>query len=918
VATTISNDLFHDFLHCKYKAYLKITGKCGQKSDYEIIDFQLSADYRRRATDHLLQSRASAEICKSPPDLPKALRQRHAIVTDGYATVDDTSVHFDALLLAAPRPASSSSSYIPVLFSRDQKMSKDDGLLVAFCGLALERLLGRPVDVGRVIHGEQFAVSRVAIPKLMPTVKKTLREIVDLVGSPPLLRLNHHCSICEFRRDCHAAAVEKNDLSLLRGLKPKELIKLNSKGIFTVTQYSYTFRPRRHRKRAAKVPVKHDHALQALAIRTNTIYVASKPSLPSTPTRLYLDVEGIPDRDFYYLIGITAWDETKTHQSFWADHLADEAKIWDSFLAFVSILSNFTLYSYGSYESRWLKTMQRRHGGDKTLIQALRSSSCNVLSAIYGHVYFPTHANDLKSIASYLGFGWSSPDASGLQSIVWRQRWEMDRLQAAKDELLRYNQEDCLALQVVTNAIERIALRSECEIGGTATSVIQTNDMKVEHPYRFGRNPYFLPEMDQINRCAYFDYQRERVYLRTSNAVRKSVRRKQHGKQAKYVVNGEQVLDLPKSCPACGGMNLSKYDRLAKIVYDLRLMRHGVKRWIVRYKSHRLLCGQCNRVFTPEVFQRTATLGLTVRAWSVYHSIAMRQSYNAIHDGLRDLFGYRGRGDIAGHLKRVATEYYRGTYHRLLDDLQNGDLIHADETKCSIRGITGYVWAFTNMETVAYIFRRSRESDVLAEALSGFNGVLISDFYTAYDSVNCIQQKCLIHLMRDINDDLFTNPCDGELKELARGFTATLRPIIETIDAHGLTRRHLHKHKRRVDQFFKETLGCDVRSEVAKGYQRRLRKYQNKLFTFLDHDGVPWNNNNAEHAIKRFALLRDVIGGTCTEAGIEEYLILLSVYETLRLHNFGFLKFLVSGAVDIDEYAEHVRRKNNTECPNKS
>ena len=448
----ISNDLYRDFLNCKYKAFLKISGKCGQKSDYESLQAALLWDYRRQAEERLLRSLPSTEISTNPPDLLKAIRHGYAVVTDGHATVDDISVHFNALVLAAPRHA----CYIPVLFSVAHKLSQEDRLLAAFCGLALERLQGKPVDQGKVIHGEQFTVSSVAIAKLIPTVKKTLRELADLEGSPPPLRLNSHCSICEFRRDCDAAALEKDDLSLLRGLKPKELAKLNSKGIFTVTQHSYTFRPRKRRKKAAKVLVKHDHALQALAIRTNTVYVASKPSLPSTPTRLYLDVEGIPDRDFYYLIGVTVCNETKTHHSFWANHLTDEAAIWKSFLALAATFTDFTIYSYGSYESRWLKMMQQRHGGDKTLIQALQSHSCNVLSAIYGHVYFPTHANDLKSIASYLGFRWSSPDASGLQSIAWRQRWEMDKLQATKDELLLYNQEDCLALECVTHTLQRI------------------------------------------------------------------------------------------------------------------------------------------------------------------------------------------------------------------------------------------------------------------------------------------------------------------------------------------------------------------------------------------------------------------------------------------------------------------------------
>ncbi|MFZ3136424.1 MAG: hypothetical protein WA126_03415 [Thermodesulfovibrionales bacterium] len=70
------------------------------------------------------------------------------------------------------------------------------------------------------------------------------------------------------------------------------------------------------------------------------------------------------------------------------------------------------------------------------------------------------------------------------------------------------------------------------------------------------------------------------------------------------------------------------------------------------------------------------------------------------------------------------------------------------------------------------------------------------------------------------------------------------------------------------------------------------------------HDGVPWNNNNAEHAIKRFVSLRRVIGGSSTAKGIQEYLVLLSICETLRLRNASFLKFLISGATDIDKFLE--------------
>ncbi len=78
----------------------------------------------------------------------------------------------------------------------------------------------------------------------------------------------------------------------------------------------------------------------------------------------------------------------------------------------------------------------------------------------------------------------------------------------------------------------------------------------------------------------------------------------------------------------------------------------------------------------------------------------------------------------------------------------------------------------------------------------------MSDFYAAYDSMNCPQQKCLIHLIRDLNEDLGKQRFDKELEEIVRAFSSVLQPIVETIDRFGLKTRFLRKHKRAVEQFF--------------------------------------------------------------------------------------------------------------------
>ena len=208
------------------------------------------------------------------------------------------------------------------------------------------------------------------------------------------------------------------------------------------------------------------------------------------------------------------------------------------------------------------------------------------------------------------------------------------------------------------------------------------------------------------------------------------------------------------------------------------------------------------------------------------------------------------------------------------------------------------------MDQVAYVYSETREGDLLKTMLKDFKGVLVSDFYAAYDAMKCPQQKCLIHLIRDLNDDMLKHPYDTELKRLAMAFTMLLKPMLETLDRYGLKRYLLRKHLSAVDGFYRQISGEVPQSEIVAKLKDRLEKNRDKLFTFLRFDGVPWNNNNAEHAVKSFASLRHVIGGLTTEKGLREYLVLLSLCQTCKYMGVDFLDFLRSGEKDIHAFAE--------------
>ena len=158
--------------------------------------------------------------------------------------------------------------------------------------------------------------------------------------------------------------------------------------------------------------------------------------------------------------------------------------------------------------------------------------------------------------------------------------------------------------------------------------------------------------------------------------------------------------------------------------------------------------------------------------------------------------------------------------------------------------------------------------------------------------------------MRDMNQDLLNNPFDEDLQAITRPFGALLRSLVSTVDQHGLRQCHLKKHEAEVADLHRSLLDLSVSSDAAESLRDRLLRCWDKLFTFLHHDGVSWNNTCAEHAIKKFARYREEAAQSVKEEGLKEYLVLLSIYETCRYRGLSFFKFLRSKELDLETYRE--------------
>ncbi|MBI2949639.1 MAG: IS66 family transposase, partial [Verrucomicrobia bacterium] len=610
--------------------------------------------------------------------------------------------------------------------------------------------------------------------------------------------------------------------------------------------------------------------------------------------------------------------ESAVQHSLWADTVADEGRIWREFLAILETVEKPVLIHYGSYETSFFQVMSERHGKTTEGSESAKTigSAVNAISVLFAHVYFPTYANGLKDVAAYLGFKWSEVEPTAIKTIMWRTAWEESNSLNLREKLITYNAEDCHALGVLVHATLELGSTQAADkpIGSCAANVVHTESIPLKTIWGNFSTP--ISGFDQVNKAARWDYQRDRVYVRSSRHIRKIaaakfVGRKRSERISKVVVCPNQAL-----CPRCGSRGHRHFGVTTMILHDIFFGRNSLKRWVVEYRFRYHWCGSCRmRYGVPSGFWPDTKFGRNLVAYILYQVIELAIPQLTIKHSVNRIFGFNLVQCTMPRLKARAADFYEETRRLILDKITHSGLVHVDETRANVKGKTGYVWVFTNLHEVAYLYSDSREGEIAHATLASFQGILVSDFYSAYDSLACPQQRCLIHLMRDLNDEVLDRPFDEELKRIVVGFAEILKAMVETVDRHGLKKHFLRKHLKSVERFYRQSVRADVQSEAALRCKERFEKHRDRLFTFLEHDGIPWNNNNAEHAIKAFAALRDVMSGSSTQRGVEDYLILLSICQTCKYMGVDFLDFLRSGEKDLHAFAESRRGRRKKISP---
>jgi len=289
-----------------------------------------------------------------------------------------------------------------------------------------------------------------------------------------------------------------------------------------------------------------------------------------------------------------------------------------------------------------------------------------------------------------------------------------------------------------------------------------------------------------------------------------------------------------------------------------------------------------------------ADIGLNATILICYLWVALCLPFTKIMDYLGSFYGLTvSTSGLSKHVIMVSKAML-GVHNEILQDVQIGATLFADETGWRVKGKNWWLWVFGTDKSAYFTLDKSRGSDVVRRVLGEiFLGVLVVDGWSAYLSLVCEQQTCMAHIFRKVKKLRDAFP---ELVSISK-FYIKLRRIIRDgeklqkqksgLDELVFKRRLLRLHER-LEKLVQWENPNEVLSEVIK----KVKRQQPGMLTFVEHENVPSDNNYAERLIRIGVLKRKVSGGSMSAEGANAYAILLSVYVTCKLRNIAFRKFL--------------------------
>ncbi len=320
---------------------------------------------------------------------------------------------------------------------------------------------------------------------------------------------------------------------------------------------------------------------------------------------------------------------------------------------------------------------------------------------------------------------------------------------------------------------------------------------------------------------------------------------------------------------------------------------------IIEYQCHRVVCPKCGkgtRAAVPE--EATGHFGPQLTALIAYLTVVCRMPRRVVETLLEQVLGIDISLGSTQKCWEEASQAVADPCRELEQQLQNEPVLNVDETGWRTNGAKRFLWAFVAARFVVYTVAPTRGSEVLVRLLGAvFQGVLCSDRFSAYLKYHSGKaQFCWAHLKRNLLGIVeFTKSsaverfCRDALAQHARLFRLWHKFRSGQIDRGQLLLRSIPIQKR---MFALAERHLDSPHREVRNLATALFEHNDRLFTFLENEGVEPTNNSVERALRTGVQWRKICFGNRSASGELATSRLLTVAETCDLQRLNILAYL--------------------------
>ncbi|MDP9371576.1 MAG: IS66 family transposase [Chloroflexota bacterium] len=341
---------------------------------------------------------------------------------------------------------------------------------------------------------------------------------------------------------------------------------------------------------------------------------------------------------------------------------------------------------------------------------------------------------------------------------------------------------------------------------------------------------------------------------------------------------------VPDACPHCGAPLAG--GEVVRRRQVLHVPRVPVE--IIEHVVRRRVCPRCARGCTPVLDLSDQVLGhhrvsSETMAYIASLRTVGRLPLRTIQWLLAAWHGLRlSAGALVGILKAVAARA-GPALAQLRAAVRGSPVVCADETGWREDGQPGHSWTFSTPTLRLFHYAHSRGGAVVQEVLGEvYEGVLVSDFYAAYNVHDGPHQRCWVHLLRDAHDLRVAHPDDAEVAAWADAVHALYLEAKQRAagDADGAARAAARADLER-------RLSAACAPYWAPGSTRpqatlcqRIDRFLDELFEFVVDPAIPPDNNLAERNLRPLVIARKISGGTRSDEGSQTRMALHSLFGT--------------------------------------